>query len=179
MKKQNVLGVVLLSFAINSQAGINGLSSALDKASDGIAATQTVLAPASEGDMATTDLVSMAMSQLSLTQPQAEGGLGALFGLAKSNLSGGEFTELAKGVPGMDGLLAAVPSLAGSSKSGLGGMVTSLAEGTGVMEQFAALGISPEMVAPLIDIVLQYLGQGGDDGLSSLFSKGLGGLLGD
>ncbi|MCP5205972.1 MAG: DUF2780 domain-containing protein [Hahellaceae bacterium] len=180
MKKQNVLGLVLLSFAVHSQAGINSLGSALEKASDGIAATQTVLAPAADSNAATTDLVNMAMSQLNLSQPQAEGGLGALFGLTKSNLSAGEFSQLSKGVPGIDTLLAAVPaSLSGGSGGGLGGVVTSLAEGAGVMDQFAALGISPEMVAPLVDIVLQYLGQGGDGGLSDLFSKGLGGLLGE
>jgi hypothetical protein len=187
MSKQGVSGLgsalvlILTSTAFTANAGVNSLNSALGKATEGIAATQAVLAPAVETESTTTDLVGMAMSQLNLTKPQAQGGLGALFALTQTNLSENEFSQLSSGVPGMDSLLSAIPALSGGgSAGGLGGMVSSLAGSSMVTQQLAALGISPELVGPLVQIVMDYLGKnGGDDGLSALFSKGIGGLLGE
>jgi hypothetical protein len=54
--------------------------------------------------------------QLSITCPQARGGAGALFALAKSRLSADEFGKVSAAVPGMNGLLKAAPAPSESSE---------------------------------------------------------------
>ncbi|MBK8970294.1 MAG: DUF2780 domain-containing protein [Hahellaceae bacterium] len=189
MIKQGILAVLLAGVACNGlAAGLGDIGAALDKASSVTksAANTTQTATATSASDMSGDLVGMAVSQLGLTETQAQGGLGSLFGLAKSNLSGDEFGQIASAVPNMDTLLAAVPALTGgeSSSGGLGGLagsVASLAGGSDLMKQFSALGISPDMIKPLAELAMQFLGQSGQSGgtdLSGLLLKGLGGLLG-
>jgi hypothetical protein len=188
MIKQTVLALFLAGGAINVQAASLGdLGAALDSASDVASSAGAVTAPAvgptaDAGGTGAGDLVGLAMSQLNLTKPQAEGGLGSLFGLAKSNLSGDEFGQIASAVPSMDSLLAAIPALTGGgSGGGLGGLtgsVASLAGGSDLIQQFSALGLSADMIKPLADLAMQFLGQSGGGDLTSLLAKGLGGLLG-
>lgn len=164
-----------------------GLAGALSQAAAVVSSTAPTAsdsaAPASGG--LTAGLVDMAMGQLNLTQPQAEGGLGALFNVAKGNLNTEQFGSIAAAVPNMDSLLAAVPAMTGggqSSGGGLGGLLgtaASLAGQSDLLKQFESLGLSADMIAPLAQLVMQYLGQGeGGSDLANLFSQGLGNLLG-
>ena len=164
--------IALLALPVSSYA-VN-LGETLNKVNEGITEAKSVIKPAASQSTANNDLVSAAMSQLNLSKPQAEGGLGTLFSVAKSNLSNDQFSQLSSAVPNMGSLLSAVPG----GGSGVGGIVSSLAKSSAVTEQLAAFGISPEMVGPLVDIVAQYLGQNAEAGLSALFSKGVSGLLG-
>src|SRR5262245_51749954 len=62
-----------------------------------------------------TGLIDALTGQLGVTGEQALGGTGALLGLAKNKLSGADYSQLAKAVPGID-------QLAGSNAlAGLGG----------------------------------------------------------
>ena len=55
--------------------------------------------------MASTDaLIGALTSQLGVSNDQARGGAGSLFGLAKDSLSPGDFSSLSSAVPGIDGL---------------------------------------------------------------------------
>lgn len=127
-------------------------------------------------------LVDMAMGQLGLSQSQAAGGLGSLFGLAQENLDAGEFAQISDAVPSMRSLLAAAPALGGGKTGGLGGLVgtvTSLAGSSQILQQFDSLGLSADTIGPLVNLVVEYLGnQEGGANLGSLFQKGLGNLLG-
>ncbi len=183
MLRHGILALALV-WASNSQAvDLGALGAAVEKAATGTTATSTADTPASGATGGMGDLVGTAMSQLGLSQTQAEGGLGSLFGLAKSNLGADEFGQLAAAVPNMDTLLAAVPALTGGEGGGggLGGLAGGLASLAGagdVLKQFEALGLSADMVKPLADLVMQFLGQSGGGDLTSLFTKGLGSLLG-
>ena len=72
----------------------------------------------SQVQMAVTDVNSTAVQgsltdtlvkKLSISNEQAQGGAGALFQLAKSNLDAGQFAALSKAVPEMDSLLSKAP----------------------------------------------------------------------
>lgn len=128
------------------------------------------------------DLVGSVMSQLGLSQNQAEGGLGSLLSLAQSSLGSNDFSSIADSIPGVDGLLGAVPELdSDSGMSGLlskaGGLGESLQGGAMVYDAFEKLGISKDLAAPMIDIVKSYLETNGSAGTSDLLMKGLGSIL--
>ncbi len=128
------------------------------------------------------DLVGNVMSQLGLSQDQAEGGLGSLLSLAQSSLGSSDFSSISDSIPGIDGLLGAVPELDNESgMSGLlskaGGFGESLQGGAMVYDAFEKLGISKELAAPMVDIVKGYLDANGTAGTSDLLMKGLGAIL--
>ena len=107
-------------------------------------------------------LVSLVGQQLGVSNTQATGGLGAIFSVAKQQLGGDQFGQIASAVPGMDGLLAAAPKVESGSKiNGLlsqAGQYGKAAQNAGYLNSaFKQLGLSPEMVGPFVDIASQYL----------------------
>lgn len=183
MKLASVLSVLFTVFAISTPASAGWL----DKASE--AAKKVVETPATTATAAdtstaaqSTELVGSVMSQLGLSQSQAEGGLGSLLSLAQSNLGGNDFSQLTSSIPNADSLLAAVPSM--SSDSGMSGLLSkagdlgSSLQGTAmVYDAFEKLGISKEYIMPMVDIAKNYLEQSGSEGTVDLLTKGLGSLL--
>src|SRR4051794_31611850 len=71
------------------------------------------------------ELIGLLTKQLSIKPEQAVGGVGALFGLAKTQLPVSQFSKIANVVPGMNGLLAAAPKPT-KSKSTTAGMLDSV-----------------------------------------------------
>src|SRR2546430_16338330 len=65
---------------------------------------------------AASELVGALTQQLGVTEQQATGGAGAIFGLAKSKLSPDNFGQVASVVPGMEGLLQAAPTGGGTGR---------------------------------------------------------------
>ena len=111
-------------------------------------------------------------SELKISPEQAVGGAGAMLGLARNNLSGDEYGQLTKAVPGLD-LLAGANAL--GSLNGLGellgkhtGQRSALSNALGNVENrndldsaFKALGMDPGMIGQFAPLILQYLGQQG------------------
>lgn len=126
------------------------------------------------------ELVGQLTKQLSVTPDQATGGAGALFNLAKSRLSAGDFSKVAAAVPGMDGLLKAAPKAesGGSSALGsvgsLGSMGSKLPGGAGglasVAGSFQSLGLSPDMAAKFVPVMTKFLESKGGSSVGSLFA---------
>jgi hypothetical protein len=56
-------------------------------------------------------LTDLLVKKTGVSQTQAEGGAGALFQLAKSKMQAETFAKLEQSVPGMQGLLGAVPAV--------------------------------------------------------------------
>lgn len=126
------------------------------------------------------------VQQLGVTQPQAEGGAGALFQLAKSRMSIEDFTTLSGTVPDMQNLLAAAPAAGtGAIGSGimgdLGGMAGGLGEMSGSLldltSSFQQLGLAPEMVQKFIPAVVQYVQETGGNTIANLLQSALTGGL--
>ena len=98
-------------------------------------------------DAAMSSLTDMVTGQLGVSKAQAEGGLGTLFGVAKSTLSGDEFGQLSKYVPEMESLLKAAPEVSEGTKgvSSLLGEAGKygdmLKSGTQAYSQFKSLGL--------------------------------------
>jgi hypothetical protein len=174
---------IALALADNVYAfGLSDVTGAVETLEAGQAAT----APVTSASAATgNSLTGLLMQQLGVTQPQAEGGAGALFQLAKSNMQGAAFSELSNSVPGMQGLLAAAPvansSVAGVSAGGLLGNLESLAGNSGgavgnlvgLASSFQQLGLSPSMVQKFVPVVLQYVQGNGGSAVSSLLQSAL------
>ncbi len=106
------------------------------------------------------------MSQLGVSEKQANGGAGSLLKYAKGNLGKEDFSKVSSAIPDMSTLLSAAPK---SSGGGLGGMASALggdALGTlaSLGSSFGALGLNADMIQQFIPIILEYVkGSGGDD----------------
>ena len=110
------------------------------------------------------ELVGNLAKELGATPQQAEGAAGALFDVAKSRLSPGDWGKVSGAVPGMDGLLKAAPALgAASMLSKAGGLGNATAA-------FQKLGLKPEMVMKAIPILTQYVTKSGGAGVGSLLA---------
>jgi hypothetical protein len=134
-------------------------------------------------------LVGMLTKQLGVTPQQATGGAGAIFSLAKNNLSSADFSKIASAVPGMGSFLNAAPkpqndatsSAASSAASALGPLAGGASGGAaanatgllGLGSSFKSLGLSPEMATKFAPVIQQYLASKGG-GVASIFSKAIG-----
>jgi hypothetical protein len=136
---------------------------------------QTSVAPTGSSS----ELVGQLTKQLSITRPQARGGAGALFALAKSRLSADEFGKVSAAVPGMDRLLKAAPAPApapaehselSSLESSLPGKMGRTAE---VAEAFHKLGMSPEVAGKFLPVMTKFVESKGGLSTASLLEKGL------
>jgi len=130
-----------------------------------------VSVPAAASGLGLTDLL---MNNLGVTKPQAEGGSGALFKLAKERLSKPEFQQVAKTVPNADALIKAAPKT-GASKSGfgkitslLGGSATSVGGMAGLAGSFSKLGLGSGMIGKFTPIILDYVQNKGGTGVMNL-----------
>lgn len=131
------------------------------------------------------------LSALQVTPQQAAGGVGALLGLAQSQLAGDQYAQLAGAVPGLQGLAGN----AGSADNGggllgrlgalsglLGGSATPAQPGSapvdslaGVAKTFSVLGMDTSLVGQFGQILLQFLG---NQGVAGALLQSLGGIWG-
>ena len=125
-------------------------------------------------------------SQLDITPEQAVGGAGAMLGLARSQLSGEDFSELSKNVPGLSQIAgnSAIGGLnglggllgAGSDKNALlDGLLGNVKDTNDLNNAFSALGMDTGMIGVFAPVILQYLGQ---QGVAGSLLQNLGGIWG-
>ena len=113
------------------------------------------------------DLIMALTKEVGVTADQARGGAGSVFSLAKTKLSPGDFAQVSKAVPGMDGLLKAAPALGGSSALGSLGAMAALAPA------FQKLGISPALAAKFIPVITQFVSSKGGADVAKLLAAAL------
>lgn len=111
---------------------------------------------------ASPELVGSLAKELSISPGQAEGAAGALLGLAKNKLSPADFGEVAKAIPGIDGLLKAAPATKLGDGGGKLAGVASLAGG------FKQLGLEPGLVTKAIPVLTKFVGGKGAAGAAKL-----------
>jgi hypothetical protein len=124
-------------------------------------------------------LVSLLISELGVTEKQAEGGAGSIFNVAKQSLSDDDFSSIAKVVPGIEKMMAAAPEE--EESSGLMGTISSLfgsqSDKVGKISKlkssFEELGLSGEMVGKFMPIVLGYVKEKGGEKLMSTLENAL------
>lgn len=133
-------------------------------------------------------LVGMLTSGLGVNNEQASGGMGAIFNYVKNNVSTNEFSQLAKSIPGVDGLVSQMPDiskLSSGSSEGIGGLLNKASEYSDslkaindVKNQFEALGLKPEMISNFITTAQSYLNTEQGQQAKKMLTEGLGKLLG-
>jgi hypothetical protein len=143
---------------------------------------QAVKLPSTDG------LVDMLTGSLNVNAEQASGGMGAIFNYVKSNVSTEQFSQLAKSLPGVDGLVSQMPDiskLSSGSSSSLGGLLDkasqysdSLKSINDVKKQFEALGLKPEMISDFVTSAKSYLDTEQGQQAKKVLTDGLGKLLG-
>lgn len=185
-----LLAMSLILISCQTHAADSWFDSALeffgfgeDKESVAPAPTSTPETQSAVTGAVTSSLTSMITSQLGVTEAQAKGGLGTLFGLAKSNLDSREFSQLGSAIPNMDTLLAAAPAVS-EEAAGLTSLMGSagkygkaLQGATRAYSQFQELGIGVEQIPQYVAVTNEFLkGQGSDDAMT-LLQKGLAALL--
>ena len=136
-------------------------------------------------------LVSMLTSTLDVDAGQASGGMGSILNYVKNSVSPDQFSQLAKSLPGVDGLVSQMPDiskLTGSSlgsSSDVGGLLNKASEYSdslklisNVQKQFEALGLKPEMISGFISTAQSYLNTEQGQQAKKLLTDGIGKLLG-
>jgi len=135
---------------------------------------------------ASANLLNTLGSELKVTPEQAIGGTGALLGLARNQLSGSDYEQLSKAVPGLDmlsgenalGGLAGLGELLGKDGEGsalsnaLGGNVKNAGD---LSNAFSALGMDSGMIGRFAPLILEYLGQ---QGVAGSLLQNLSGIWG-
>ena len=154
-------------FAFNLNDAVNACNSASGN-NNAKATAAAASTPQAQG------LLQALTSQLNVTPQQAVGGTGALLGLAKNQLVGNDYSQLAKAVPGLDQLsganaasgLAQLGSLLGgggqdAKQSPLGSLLGSVDSRQDVNKTFNALGMNSNMTTQFAQVILGYLGKQG------------------
>jgi hypothetical protein len=113
------------------------------------------------------ELVGSLSKELGVTADQARGGAGALFGIAKAKMDASSFAQIAKHVPGMDGLLKAAPALGNVGEMGKLG---TLAAAAGA---FKKLGLDAGMVSKFIPALTKFVGGKGGGAVAQLLAGAL------
>ena len=120
----------------------------------------------------TSKLIGSLVDLLGVTEPQAEGGAGAIFREAKNNMSSSDYSQLLSALPGIDSLIAAAPAVGGLAKSAaslFGGSSGSAGGLAALTDSFNKLGLSPDMVNKFVDVVLDFAqSEGGQQAMSIL-----------
>ena len=161
-------------FAFNLSDAANAVSAMQNQNQQG-----QVQAPAGQAN-----LLNTLGSELKITPEQAIGGAGAMLGLARNNLSGDDYGQLTKAVPGLDllsgtnalGGLSGLGQLLGNDKNSsalsnaLGGEVQNRSD---LDNAFKALGMDTGMIGQFAPLILQYLGQ---QGIAGSLLQNLGSL---
>lgn len=147
--------------------------------------TRTQAAPdVTAAQTASPELVGKLSDELKITPKQAEGGAGALLGLAKQRLKPEEFTEVANAIPGTDGLLKVASALGAAGSSGATGTAAlgALAKGSGasgasglasLAGTFSQLGLSPDSATKMVPVLTNFVKAKGAANAASLLTNAL------
>ena len=126
-----------------------------------------------------TNLVSLLMKTLGVNKTQAQGGAGALFKSAKSNLGAEDFTKVADAVPGIQGMMKAAPKSTGIGGK-LGGLSSMFGGGgkksaglASLADSFSKLGLDADMVPKFTNVVIDYVGTSGGDAVKNILKGAL------
>ena len=116
---------------------------------------------------ASPELVGQMTQQLGISAAQAQGGAGALLGLAKTRLKPEEFGQVSSAIPGTDALLKAAPA---PKNSGMAGMLGSSGVGglASVAGAFKQLGLSPDTAAKMVPVLGKFVESKGSAAVSKL-----------
>ncbi|MGZ5051761.1 MAG: DUF2780 domain-containing protein [Methylobacter sp.] len=186
MRKKSMLTLLAISLAAAGNAQAKNWKDVLNEVNNSVnnpanAALQQKT-PVSTQPVQAGSLTELLMQRTGVTQTQAQSGAGALFQIAKNHMQESAFSQLEQAVPGMQGLLGAVPPLT-QPQGGLAGRLSSLAGNAGgtagslvaLASAFQQQGMSPIMVQQFIPVVIEYVKARGSDDLVDTLNAALDG----
>ena len=161
----------LLNAAKGINAQTNNAGQVLQQGQQAVNAAQAVQQAGS--------LTELLMQRTGVTQAQAEGGAGALFQIAKAKMQADAFAQLEQSVPGLQGMLGAVPAL--TQTGGLAGRLSAIAGSSGgtagnllsVASAFQQQGMSPAMMQQFIPVLIEYVKARSNETLVNTLSAAL------
>jgi len=121
-------------------------------------------------------LISYAASQLGLPEKKVAGGLGAIFKVAKDNLSKENFSMLSSAVPDINSYIKQAPIFSISTITSLLGSneTTKKAESASYLDSaFKTLGIPKESLPSMVSTVTSYLDNNGYGDAAEMLKKGV------
>ena len=127
------------------------------------------------------ELVQQLISKAGVSEEQAQGGAGLLFGLLKDKLSAQDFAQVTEAVPDVNDLIAAAPEGGGGGLKGmLGGIASSLGMSqlgdlASLANGFSKLGLNTEAMERFIPVVMSFVESKGGEGLGQIVGKVLKG----
>ena len=126
------------------------------------------------------ELVQQLISNLGLSEEQAQGGAGLLLGLLKDKLPETDFAQVSGVVPDSEGLIDKAPEAGGGLGGLLGGVAASLGGSqlgdlASLAGGFSKLGLDADMIGKFIPILLSFLESEGGEDLAGIVSKVLEG----
>jgi hypothetical protein len=119
------------------------------------------------------------VNQLGVQEGPAMGGAGLIFKLAKERLDSNQFSQLARAIPGAEGLINDAPqsggvmSAIGGLASKLGGKGAELGNMASLASGFSKLGLDSSMLSKFLPIVISYVQDTGGAGYKNLLEKAL------
>ena len=128
------------------------------------------------------ELVDLIKQQLGITDEQAKGGLGLLFKTVQEKLAAGDFKEVEKAIPNVQGLINLAPKEGSGDEGGggLAGALGSIAKSLGfdnlgklaaVAEGFKKLGLDPKLVLEFVSKILEWAQKSGGSQLKAILEK--------
>jgi len=153
--------------------------------------------------LAAAGLTDLLMPRIGVSQPQAEGGAGSIFQLAKSQMTMDNFQKLRAVVPGVDQYLGAAPPMAlpcaaqsadsaaqtaaapPTGKDALvakagellgqnGNLVGKFKAAEALAPAFDSLGMKPTTMARFVPVVVDYVKSTGGKSVGKLLSRAIG-----
>lgn len=183
---KGTLLALTLTGSAHAATSLQDLTGALEKQ------VQTSAQPAAADTMDYTSEISSLLGQvtsnLNVSEEQAEGGLASVFNYVKNNVSADDFGSIASSIPGLEGLMSAVPATSDSSSqstaSALSGLMDKAAEYSSsvksvndIKKQFEALGLTPDMISQFASQISTWLDTEDKQETQSVFESSLSGLL--
>jgi len=122
------------------------------------------------------NLVKMLTSQLDVTEKQATGGAGSLFGMAKELLPKTDYSKVAGAIPGIGDLIKSAPAVSKTTADssdklvdltqGLGAITEAVGKAgkyAAVYDQFKKLGLDMNMVSKFVPVILSFAESAGGE----------------
>lgn len=131
-------------------------------------------------------LIDDLVSQLGVSNEQAEGGAGLLFQLAKEKLGGDDFAQVAGLIPGIDDLIGKAPSAEAEASQGgsilgaIGGVAESLGLGdiadklgdlAEVAGGFSKLDLDTDMISKFATLILGFVKEHGGEAVEAILKN--------
>ena len=127
--------------------------------------------------MDATNIIDQLVSQLGITQQQAQGGAGTLLKFAKTEMDDANFSKVAQFIPNVESLMsqspqpAGVGGMLGGLTSALGGKATEIGGLANVASSFSALGLDRNKIAPFATMLVTFVEQKGGPQVAALLKN--------